>query len=138
MEYKKTIQYYEEDISRCNTKEEFIIFLGLLAEDFLQALNTQKEYGCEWENISIDSYLNAIQAWCQAVNYMNAGDPFIKDQKYIDHLRPFVENISGRPFICSDNEGNEIVTTADFSSWLEPESPWSIMARIFLAGKHYE
>jgi len=138
MEHEKTLEYYEQDLSRCNSKEEFITFLGLLAEDFLEALKTQKRFSCEWENITIDKYLKAIKAWCQSVAYMRAGDPFAKDENYVSQLKPFVDRIRDYGSITYDSEGNEIRLTADMSSWLESESPWSILARIFWAGKVYE
>ena len=58
----RTLEYYEMDFSRCNSKDEFIIFLGLLAEDFEEALKTQKRFSCKWKNTTIGTYLNAIKA----------------------------------------------------------------------------
>jgi len=138
MEYNKTLEYYENDLSRCNSKDEFITFLGLLAEDFLEALKTQKKFSCEWENITIDKYLKAIQAWCRSVSYMKAGDPFAKDENYVNQLKPFVDRMKEYGSITYDEDGNEKRLTIDLSSWLEPESPWSVLAQIFWAGKHWE
>jgi len=39
-------------------KESFLNFLGTLARD--HRCNTK-----EWENLTIDAYLNAIKAWCE-------------------------------------------------------------------------
>ena len=138
MEHEKTLEYYEQDLSRCNSKEEFVIFLGLLADDFIKALNEKNEFSCEWENITIDTYLKAIQAWCRSVPYMNAGDPFAKDENYVCQLKPIVDRAKEFGAITYDEEGNEIRVTTDLSTWLEHESPWSILSHIFYAGKIYE
>jgi hypothetical protein len=51
------MELYKE-IKNINSKEEFIRFLGLLISDF-------KNNSDEWENKSIESFLEGIQSWVE-------------------------------------------------------------------------
>ena len=125
----------------CVTKEDFIAFLKVLAKDFTINL-PEKEWDWtkekEWENFTIDDYLNAISRCLEESLYFQAGDPFVKDQKFIDTLKPFVERYQECAAITYDDDGNEVPVKIDRSAWLNPESPWSIMANLFFIGRGYE
>ena len=66
-EFEKTVE----------TKEDFVLFLSMLREDFisfLSDLETNKnewengwgnEWENGWENITLDSFLSAIQRFCE-------------------------------------------------------------------------
>lgn len=47
-----------QEIKNVKTKEDFLKFLGILAED--NRNNTE-----EWENKTIESYLESIQSWIE-------------------------------------------------------------------------
>ena len=113
------------------TKEDFITFLNVLEKDFINNRH-------EWENLTVAEYLNAIARCCKGAPRMKAGDPFVKDQKYIDNLKPFIDMNKECAAITYDGEGNEIQVKVDLTSWIMPETPWSIMAWIFFVGKGYE
>ena len=51
------MELYKE-IANVNSKEEFMKFIGLLIIDF-------KENQDEWENRTLESYLEGIQSWIE-------------------------------------------------------------------------
>ena len=59
-----------EKIEQVTTKDEFLEFLIMLSKDF--KLNVD-----EWENKSINYYLEAIESWIEDMEgyYMNSGLP---------------------------------------------------------------
>ncbi|MDM5248889.1 MULTISPECIES: hypothetical protein [unclassified Lysinibacillus] len=63
------MEFYEK-IEQVATKDEFLEFLNMLSKDF--KLNVD-----EWENKSINNYLEAIESWIEAMEgyYINSGLP---------------------------------------------------------------
>ena len=53
------MEFYEK-IEQVTTKDEFLEFLNILTKDF--KLNVD-----EWENKSINNYLEAIESWIEAM-----------------------------------------------------------------------
>ena len=61
---------FYEKIEQVTTKDQFLEFLNLLTKDFKHNVD-------EWENKSIDNYLEAIESWIEDMEgyYMNSGLP---------------------------------------------------------------
>ncbi len=63
-----------EEINNIDSKEKFIEFLNSLVIDF-------KNNSSEWENKTVDSYLEAIQSWVEDMDgyYKNMGDDLVNN-----------------------------------------------------------
>ncbi|MFT9818278.1 hypothetical protein [Lysinibacillus sp. NPDC056185] len=51
---------FYEKIEQVTTKDQFLEFLNLLTKDFKHNVD-------EWENKSIDNYLEAIESWIEVM-----------------------------------------------------------------------
>ncbi|MEY9974758.1 hypothetical protein ABH966_005175 [Lysinibacillus sp. RC46] len=63
------MEFYEK-IEQVTTKDQFLEFLNLLTKDFKHNVD-------EWENKSIDNYLEAIESWIEVMEsfYKNSDLP---------------------------------------------------------------
>lgn len=67
------------------THQAFLEFLALLQEDF-------RKHGSQWENGTLPTYLEAMQAWTEDMDgyYLNTGQPIPENvpwQVFADILR---------------------------------------------------
>jgi hypothetical protein len=70
----------EKIVQNITSKEDFIEFVGALAQDF-------KTNTSQWENKSIDNYLEAVQGWTEDM-----------DGYYINNNYPIPENVNWKVF----------------------------------------
>ena len=61
------IDNYERKKEEIESSEELFHFLKLLAQDY-------RINGHSWENLTIDSYLESIVAWCEDSLFLNNND----------------------------------------------------------------
>ena len=71
-----SIDNFERQKEEINSSEELFHFLKLLAQDY--RTNTQN-----WENITIDSYLESIVAWCEDSLFLKNNDLNWKEKPLI-------------------------------------------------------
>lgn len=59
-----------EQVKKIKTRDDFVMFVHALLQD----LKEQRE---QWENTSLDAYLEALAAWVQDMDgyYCNRGEP---------------------------------------------------------------
>lgn len=75
-----TLDNYYLDMSIFQTKEDFIEFVRLLQKDIIA--NHEN-----WQNWRLSGYLNSISRFCAARAGFRVGDPFEKDDVFLDDVR---------------------------------------------------
>ena len=115
-----------DSVEACNTQDDFVNFILTLEENF-------KTNKTNWANQTIDAYLSAIARSLVAKPGNRAGDPFVKNDKYIEDRREFIELTHK----VTNTVGSEKYHK-DIGNLYKKDSPWMIIADIFLSGKYYE
>ncbi len=62
-----------EQVKNIETRDDFVVFMRNLLRDW-------RQHPEQWENASLEAYLEAIAAWVQDMDgyYCNRGEPFPK------------------------------------------------------------
>ena len=119
------LQFFEDGTNKCLTKDDFILFLKALKNDFL--LNKK-----EWANITVDTFLDAIIRWCQDMPGYRVGDPFDKNKDFIEDMKNHINKVN------EVFQANQMKRKSGLEHYLQNSPPWVIVSDLFLAGKTYE